>query len=88
MGYPGLAGFSMGLVGHHPAAGGAHPALLKVAAAGFGGRRVHQHSYGDRSERLLSEACVLSLSLSLLQPHMHLQNAVSNSQKLHSGWKH
>lgn len=36
---------------------------------------------------LLSKACILSLSLSLLQPHMHLQNAVSHSQKLHSGSK-
>lgn len=67
LGWDGTAwagGFSMGLVGHHPAAGGAH---LKVAAAGFGGCCVHQPSYEDRSERLAFQS-LHSQSLSLSSP--------------------
>lgn len=84
MGYLVLAGISMGLVGHRPAAGGAHPALLKVAAAGFGGRCVRQPSYGDRSEGLLSKACVLSLSLSLFSSPICTFRMLLRSHKIRS----
>lgn len=55
--------------------------LLKVVAAGFGGRCVHQPSYGDSLKDCFPKPVFsVSLSLSLLQPHMHLQNAVTNTQ--------